>query len=61
MRNTFVIASLTIREVLRRRLQTPLDKLFFREKFDYQAALLEMSEAITGELDLDIAPRWGGT
>ncbi len=38
--------------MLRRRLQTPLDKLFFREKFDYQAALLEMSEAITGELDL---------
>src|SRR5207237_2557522 len=38
--------------VLRRKLQTPLDKLFFREKFDYQTALLEMSEAITGELDL---------
>ena len=38
--------------MLRRRLQAPLDKLFFREKFDYQAALLEMSEAITGELDL---------
>src|SRR5207244_12678855 len=38
--------------VLRRRLQTPLDKLSFREKFDYQKALLDMSEAITGELDL---------
>ena len=32
--------------------KTRLDKLFFREKFDYQKALLDMSEAITGELDL---------
>jgi serine phosphatase RsbU (regulator of sigma subunit) len=39
-------------EFLRRRLQTPLDRLFFRDKLDYQTALLEMSEAITGELDV---------
>jgi len=48
----FFLVGISLFEVLRRRLQTPLDKLFFREKFDYQAALLEMSEAITGELDL---------
>src|SRR5262245_15486977 len=48
----FFLVGLSLFEVLRRKLQAPLDKLFFREKFDYQAALLEMSEAITGELDL---------
>jgi serine phosphatase RsbU (regulator of sigma subunit) len=48
----FFLVGISLFEVLRRRLQTPLDKLFFREKFDYQKALLEMSEAITGELDL---------
>ena len=48
----FFLVGISLFEVLRRRLQTPLDKLFFREKFDYQTALLEMSEAITGELDL---------
>ncbi len=48
----FFLVALPLFELVRRRLQTPLDKLFFREKFDYQAALLEMSEAITGELDL---------
>jgi serine phosphatase RsbU (regulator of sigma subunit) len=48
----FFLVIVPLFELLRRRLQTPLDKLFFREKFDYQAALLEMSEAITGELDL---------
>ncbi len=48
----FFLVGISLFEVLRRRLQTPLDKLFFREKFDYQVALLEMSEAITGELDL---------
>lgn len=48
----FFLVVVPLFELLRRRLQTPLDKLFFREKFDYQAALLEMSEAITGELDL---------
>src|SRR4030095_4625622 len=48
----FFLVGASLVELLRRRLQTPLDKLFFREKFDYQAALLEMSEAITGELDL---------
>jgi len=48
----FFLVGISLFEVLRRRLQTPPDKLFFREKFDYQAALLEMSEAITGELDL---------
>ena len=48
----FFLVVVPLFELLRRRLQTPLDKLFFREKFDYQTALLEMSEAITGELDL---------
>ena len=48
----FFLVVVPLFELLRRRLQSPLDKLFFREKFDYQAALLEMSEAITGELDL---------
>ncbi|MEO8189837.1 MAG: SpoIIE family protein phosphatase [Acidobacteriota bacterium] len=48
----FFLVVLPLFEFLRRRLQTPLDKLFFRDKFDYQKALLEMSEAITGELDL---------
>jgi serine phosphatase RsbU (regulator of sigma subunit) len=48
----FFLVVVPLFELVRRRLQTPLDKLFFREKFDYQAALLEMSEAITGELDL---------
>ena len=48
----FFLVVIPLFEFVRRRLQTPLDKLFFREKFDYQAALLEMSEAITGELDL---------
>jgi serine phosphatase RsbU (regulator of sigma subunit) len=48
----FFLVGLSLFEVLRRKLQAPLDKLFFREKFDYQAALLEMSEAVTGELDL---------
>lgn len=48
----FFLVGISLFEVLRRRLQAPLDKLFFREKFDYQTALLEMSETITGELDL---------
>ena len=48
----FFLVVVPLFELVRRRLQTPLDKLFFREKFDYQSALLEMSEAITGELDL---------
>ncbi|MGH9399135.1 MAG: GAF domain-containing protein, partial [Thermoanaerobaculia bacterium] len=48
----FFLVVIPLFEFARRRLQTPLDKLFFREKFDYQSALLEMSEAITGELDL---------
>jgi serine phosphatase RsbU (regulator of sigma subunit) len=48
----FFLVVIPLFEFVRRKLQTPLDKLFFREKFDYQSALLEMSEAITGELDL---------
>ncbi|MEO8430512.1 MAG: SpoIIE family protein phosphatase [Acidobacteriota bacterium] len=48
----FFLVVLPLFEFVRRRIQTPLDKLFFRDKFDYQSALLEMSEAITGELDL---------
>jgi serine phosphatase RsbU (regulator of sigma subunit) len=39
-------------EFLRRRLQSPIDRLFFREKYDYQKAMLEISEAVAGELDL---------
>ena len=39
-------------EFLRRRLQNPIDRLFFREKYDYQKAMLEISEAVAGELDL---------
>jgi len=48
----FFLVVLPLFEFVRRRIQTPLDKLFFRDKLDYQSALLEMSEAITGELDL---------
>ena len=48
----FFLVVLPLFEYLRRKLQTPLDKLFFRDKLDYQSALLDMSEAITGELDL---------
>ena len=48
----FFLVVIPLFEFLRRRLQTPLDRLFFRDKLDYQTALLEMSEAITGELDL---------
>src|SRR5215471_6480568 len=48
----FFLVALPLFELVRRRLQTPLDRLFFRDKLDYQLALLEMSEAITGELDL---------
>lgn len=48
----FFLVVVPLFELLRRKLQTPLDKLFFREKFDYQAAALEMSRTITGELDL---------
>jgi serine phosphatase RsbU (regulator of sigma subunit) len=48
----FFLVALPLFELVRRRLQTPLDRLFFRDKLDYQTALLEMSEAITGELDL---------
>ena len=48
----FFLVALPLFELLRRRLQTPLDRLFFRDKLDYQQALLEMSEAITGELDV---------
>ena len=48
----FFLVVIPVFEFARRKLQTPLDKLFFREKFDYQSALLEMSQAITGELDL---------
>lgn len=48
----FFLVVIPLFEFLRRRLQTPLDRLFFRDKLDYQTALLEMSETITGELDL---------
>jgi serine phosphatase RsbU (regulator of sigma subunit) len=50
----FFLVALPLFELLRRRLQTPLDRLFFRDKVDYQTALLEMSERITGELDLGL-------
>ncbi len=48
----FFLVIIPLFEFLRRRLQTPIDRLFFRDKLNYQTALLEMSEAITGELDL---------
>jgi serine phosphatase RsbU (regulator of sigma subunit) len=48
----FFLVVIPLFEFLRRRLQNPIDRLFFREKLDYQLALVEMSEAITGELDL---------
>ncbi len=48
----FFLVAIPLFEFLRRRLQTPLDRVFFRDKLSYQTALLEMSEAITGELDL---------
>ncbi|MEP6768874.1 MAG: SpoIIE family protein phosphatase [Acidobacteriota bacterium] len=48
----FFLVVLPLFEFVRRKIQIPLDKLFFRDKLDYQSALLEMSEAITGELDL---------
>ncbi len=48
----FFLVAIPLFEFLRRRLQTPLDRLFFRDKLNYQTALLDMSEAITGELDL---------
>jgi serine phosphatase RsbU (regulator of sigma subunit) len=48
----FFLVAIPLFEFLRRKLQTPLDRLFFRDKLNYQTALLEMSETITGELDL---------
>jgi phosphoserine phosphatase RsbU/P len=48
----FFLVAIPLFEFLRRRLQTPLDRLFFRDKLSYQTALLDMSETITGELDL---------
>jgi serine phosphatase RsbU (regulator of sigma subunit) len=48
----FFLVVIPLFEFLRRRLQTPIDKLFFRDKYDYQRALLEMSEAVAGQLDL---------
>lgn len=48
----FFLVVIPLFEFLRRRLQTPIDRLFFREKVDYQNALLEVSEAVAGELDV---------
>ncbi|HET7453543.1 MAG TPA: SpoIIE family protein phosphatase [Thermoanaerobaculia bacterium] len=48
----FFLVVIPLFEFLRRRLQTPIDKLFFREKVDYQNAVLEVSETVAGELDL---------
>jgi serine phosphatase RsbU (regulator of sigma subunit) len=48
----FFLVAIPLFEFLRRRLQTPLDRVFFRDKLSYQTALLDMSETITGELDL---------
>ena len=48
----FFLVAIPLFEFLRRRLQTPIDRLFFRDKLSYQSALLAMSETITGELDL---------
>jgi serine phosphatase RsbU (regulator of sigma subunit) len=48
----FFLILIPLFEFLRRRLQVPLDRLFFREKHDYQTAILEMSGTVAGELDL---------
>lgn len=48
----FFLVIIPLFEFVRRRLQAPLDRLFFRDKLDYQTAILEMSETITGQLDL---------
>lgn len=48
----FLLVVIPLFEFLRRRLQTPVDKLFFREKYDYQKAVLEISETVAGELEL---------
>jgi serine phosphatase RsbU (regulator of sigma subunit) len=48
----FFLVVIPLFEFLRRKLQTPIDKLFFREKFDYRKAMLEVSEAVAGELSL---------
>ena len=48
----FFLVVIPLFEFLRRRLQTPIDRLFFREKVDYQNAVLEVSETVAGELDL---------
>ncbi|HEY7863266.1 MAG TPA: hypothetical protein VIE39_06390, partial [Thermoanaerobaculia bacterium] len=48
----FFVVVLPLFDFVRRRLQGPIDRLFFREKVDYQAALLEMSEKLAGELNL---------
>ncbi len=48
----FFLVVIPLFEFLRRRLQTPIDKLFFREKIDYQNAVLEVSETVAAELDL---------
>lgn len=38
---------------LRRRMQAPVDRIFFRERGDFTRAIREMSEAVRGELSLD--------
>lgn len=48
----FFLVIIPLFEFLRRKLQTPIDKLFFREKFDYRKAMLEVSEAVAGELSI---------
>ncbi|HEY7368482.1 MAG TPA: SpoIIE family protein phosphatase [Thermoanaerobaculia bacterium] len=48
----FFLVVIPLFDFVRRRLQGPIDRLFFREKVDYQAALLEMSEKLAGELNL---------
>jgi serine phosphatase RsbU (regulator of sigma subunit) len=48
----FFLVVIPLFEFLRRRLQTPIDRLFFREKVDYQNAVLEVSETVAAELDL---------
>ena len=38
---------------IRRRMQEPIDRVFFRDRVNFAAAIKEMSEAVRGEISLD--------
>src|SRR5260370_7821581 len=52
----FFLVALPLFELVLRRLQTPLDRLFFRDKLDYQQPLLEITQPITPDLTLHPIP-----